>query len=148
MTAFDSKDDVLCLAQALRPALLRASRRLRQEALKAGVSALDAQLLMVIRKAPGIGGAELAVREKMTRPSISAQLKRLETAGWITRDPVCDTDRRRVGVRLTAAGEATLEAIRQRRNDWLASRLADLSPEARAILALAIEPLARLADAR
>ncbi len=142
----DLEDDVLGLAEALRPALLRVSRRLRQEALKAGVSALDAQLLMIIRKNPGIGGAELAEREQMTRPSMSAQLKRLEATGWIARDPTCEADRRRVGVRLTANGEFALEAIRRRRNDWLAARLADLSPEARRALDAAVGHLARLAD--
>ena len=116
-----------------------------REAQKAGVSALDAQLMTVIRKNPGIGGGELADREQMTRPSMSGHLKRLETAGWIARDPACAEDRRRVGMRLTVAGEAALEAIRQRRNDWLAARLALLTPQARATLAAAAGPLAQLA---
>ena len=109
----------MALAEVLRPALLRASRRLRREAQKAGVSALDAQLLAVIQKNPGIGAAALADREQMTRPSMSGHVKRLLAAGWITRDPATD-DGRRVGIRLTRAGEAALDAIRApRRNDWL-----------------------------
>ncbi len=40
----------MALAEALRPALLRASRQLRRAAQKAGVSALDAQLLHAIKK--------------------------------------------------------------------------------------------------
>jgi DNA-binding MarR family transcriptional regulator len=141
-------NDILALTEALRPALLRASRQLRREARKAGVSALDAQLLTVIKKHPGIGGGDLADREQMTRPSMSSHLKRLEAEGWIARDPARAEDRRRVGVRLTVAGEAALEAIRQRRNDWLAARLAGLAPEARQALAAAAGPLAQLAGDR
>jgi DNA-binding MarR family transcriptional regulator len=64
------------------------------------------------------------------------------------RDPACAEDRRRVGVRLTEAGEAALTAIRRRRNDWLAARLAALAPEDRAALAAAAGPLAQLAGDR
>jgi len=137
--------DIRALAEELWPALLRASRQLRREAQKAGVSALDAQLLTVITKHPGIGMAELADREQMTRPSMSGHVKRLEGAGWIGRDPVRADDRRRVGLRLTASGAKALDAIRRRRNDWLAARLAALAPEARAALAAAAEPLRQLA---
>lgn len=143
-----SREDVRALAEALRPALLRLSRHLRREAQKAGVSALDAQLLGVIKKRPGIGGGELADLEQMTRPSMSSHLKRLEAAGWITRDPARVEDRRRVGLRLTAPGESALASIRRRRNDWLAARLADLSPEDRASLTAAAGPLAQLAADR
>jgi DNA-binding MarR family transcriptional regulator len=139
------RDEIVALAEALRPALLRASRRLRREAQKAGVSALDAQLLAVIQKNPGIGAAELADREQMTRPSMSGHVKRLLAAGWINRDPAAD-DGRRVGIRLTSTGESALDAIRARRNDWLAERLAAIGPEARAALAAAAGPLTRLAE--
>jgi DNA-binding MarR family transcriptional regulator len=143
-----ARDDVLALAEALRPSLLRVSRHLRREAQKAGVSALDAQLLGVIKKKPGVGGGELADIEQMTRPSMSGHLKRLEAAGWIIRDPACAEDRRRVGLRLTAEGETALARIRRRRNDWLAARLDALTPEARAALAAAAGPLTELAGDR
>ena len=140
--------DVLELAESLRPALLRVARQLRRESQKAGVSALDAQLLMVIQKKPGIGGAELADREQMTRPSMSGHLKRLEAAGWIARDPAPAADRRRVGVRLTPAGVIALDSIRRRRTDWLIARLAALSPQARAALADAAGALTQMAGDR
>ena len=75
--------DVLPLADALRPALLKASRALRRESQRAGVSALDAQLLGGVKKNPGIGVSALAEREQMTRASMSGHVKRLEAAGWI-----------------------------------------------------------------
>lgn len=141
--------DVLPLADALRPALLKASRALRRESQRAGVSALDAQLLGGVKKNPGIGVSALADREQMTRASMSGHVKRLEAAGWIERavaEP--DDDRRRVGLMLTAKGARALDAIRRRRTDWLAAGLARLSREERAALAAAAAPLARLAEDR
>jgi DNA-binding MarR family transcriptional regulator len=140
--------DILPLADALRPALLKASRALRREALRAGVSALDAQLLGAVKKQAGIGVSDLAEREQMTRASMSGHVKRMEAAGWIARAAPDDDDRRRVGLTLTAKGGKALDAIRRRRNDWLAARLAQLSAEERAALAAAAAPLARLADDR
>lgn len=140
--------DINALADLLRPALLRASRALRREAQRAGVSALDAQLLGVIKKNAGIGVSELAVREQMTRASMSSHVKRLEQAGWIERATGESDDRRRVGLSLTARGGKALDAIRRRRNDWLAARLSQLSASERAALASAADPLARLAEER
>ena len=58
---------------------------MRREAQKAGVSALDAQLLGAIAAHPGVGGGELAEHEQMSAPSMSAHVKRLQAAGWIER---------------------------------------------------------------
>jgi DNA-binding MarR family transcriptional regulator len=82
----------------------------------------------------------------MSAPSMSAHLKRLEAAGWIEREPPGEGDRRRVGLRVTAAGEAALGAIRAQRNAWLARRLDALSARDRRAIAAAVEPLKRLAE--
>jgi DNA-binding MarR family transcriptional regulator len=148
MNAPAAAKDILDLAELLRPALLRTSRQLRREAQRAGVSALDASLLGAVKKNPGIGVSALADREQMTRPSMSTHVKRLEASGWIGRDAASAEDRRRVGLRITAKGLKALEAIRRRRNDWLAARLATLAPAARAALAAAAEPLIQLAGDR
>jgi DNA-binding MarR family transcriptional regulator len=147
-TASASYKDILPLADALRPALLKASRSLRREAQRAGVSALDAQLLGAVKKRAGIGVSELAEREQMSPASMSGHVKRLQQAGWIAKGAAEGDDRRRVGLTITATGTKALEAIRRRRNDWLAARLARLSPAERAALAAAAEPLARLAEDR
>jgi DNA-binding MarR family transcriptional regulator len=143
-----SDKDVLPLADALRPVLLRASRALRRESQRAGVSALDAQLLGAVKKNAGIGVSELADREQMTRASMSGHVKRLEAAGWIERAAADADDRRRIGLTLTAKGAKALDAIRRRRTDWLAAGLKRLSREERAALAAAAGPLARLAEDR
>jgi DNA-binding MarR family transcriptional regulator len=143
-----SPGDIRALADLLRPALLRASRSLRREVLRAGVSALDAHLLGVVRKNPGIGVSGVAELEQVSSASISVHFKRLVQAGWIERLAGADDDRRRAGLKITAAGLKALEAIRRRRNDWLAAHLARLNPDERAALAAAAGPLQRLVEDR
>jgi DNA-binding MarR family transcriptional regulator len=137
--------DVTALADALRPALLRVSRRLRQESMKAGLSAQDALLLGHIKHNPGIGVSELADADQTSRPTMSSHVKRFEAAGWIVRRDDAE-DGRRCGLSITPAGARRLEAIRRHRNDWLAARLARLGPAERERLAAAAEPLLKLMD--
>ena len=137
--------DVVALADALRPALLRVSRRLRQEAQRAGLSAQDAILLGHVKKQPGIGVSALAEAEQTSRPTMSEHLKRLEAAGLVTRGGDA-ADGRRSGFTITPAGARKLEQIRAQRNDWLAKRLAKLDPAERDQLAAAAAPLLKLAS--
>ena len=137
--------ETLALADNLRAPLLRVARRLRQEAQRAGSSALDALILGHIRRHPGVGVSELAQAEQISRPSMSGHVKRLEAAGWVSRIDDAN-DGRRSGLRITPQGEAQVNAVRQRRNDWLADRLARLTPEARAALAAAGPPLLQLLE--
>ena len=138
---------IIELADALRPAILRVSRRLRQEAQKAGLSAQDALLLGHIRKNPGVGVSALAESERTSKPTMSAHIKRLEAAGLVARADDA-ADGRRSGLTVTPAGTRKLEIIRRERNDWLAARLARLSPAERAAVEAACAPLLRLvADA-
>lgn len=133
-------DDPVALAEALRPALLRVTRRLRQEANKEGLSALDALLLGEIKRKPGIGVCDLADAEQISRPTMSGHIKRFEASGWIVRAGHA-RDGRRSGLSITPEGVKALDAIRRRRNDWLAVRLAKLPPEARRDLAAVAGPL-------
>jgi DNA-binding MarR family transcriptional regulator len=135
--------DLSALADALRGPLLRASRRLRQEAQKVGLSAQDALILGYIKKNPGVGVSELADVDQISRPTMSSHVKRLEATGWVSRTDNAE-DGRRSGLNVTPAGVRKLDAIRRHRNDWLAKRLANLSPDERDRLAAAIEPLANL----
>lgn len=133
------------LAESLRPAILRVSRRLRQEANKVGVSALDALLLGRIRHNPGLGVCDLADEERIARPTMSGHVKRLEAAGWIARLSDAE-DGRRSGLVVTDSGLEALDAIRRQRNDWLATHLAGLSAGDRRALAEAAGPLLRLLE--
>ena len=131
------------LAELLRPAILRVSRRLRQEAQKAGLSAQDALLLGHIRKNPGVGVSGLADLERTSRPTMSAHVKRLEAAGLVARSGHAE-DGRRSGLAITAAGARKLDIIRRERNDWLSARLARLTPAERAAVEAACAPLLKL----
>ena len=144
--ALTNPADIVALADALRPAILRVSRRLRQEAQKAGLSAQDALLLGHIRKNPGVGVSALAELERTSKPTMSAHIKRLEAEGLVVRSGHAE-DGRRSGLAVTAAGGRKLDLIRRQRNDWLAARLARLTAAERDLLEAAAAPLLRLIDA-
>ena len=135
-------NDSLSLANELRPVLLRLARRVRRESYELGVTAGQATLLSVIDDHPGITGRELAEREGVTAPGMSASLDRLEAAGLIVRTRAAD--RRRVEVTLSPEGSRVLRSVRRKRTVWLAERLEQLSDEEREAVEAAIEPLARL----
>ncbi len=140
--------DLVHLAETLRPALLRLSRQLRRESQRLGLSPLDAMLLGLIHKRPGVGVSELAELEMISKPTMSAHIKRLEADGWVERQPPACEDRRRVGLAITPAAVAALEAVRRQRSDWLARRLETLSPQGLDVLRAAIAPLEQLAGER
>lgn len=137
--------DVTGLADALRPAVLRLSRRLRHEGQRSGLSAQDAILLGLVKTRPGVGVSGLADAEQTSRPTMSGHVKRLEAEGLLARGADAD-DGRRCGLSLTPAGERKLEQIRAQRNDWLAKRLAKLEPAEREHLAVAAAALLKLAS--
>jgi DNA-binding MarR family transcriptional regulator len=144
-TAPDARS-VVAVADDLRPALLRLSRRLRNEAQRTGLSAQDAIVLGLIRSRPGIGVSGLAEAEQTSKPTMSGHIKRLEAEGLVMRDADAD-DGRRCGLTLTPAGLRKLEQVRAQRNDWLAKRLARLAPAERAQIAAAAAALLKLASA-
>jgi DNA-binding MarR family transcriptional regulator len=141
----DAPHHPAALAEGLRPLILKLSRQLRREAQRAGVSSLDAQFLAIVHRLPGIGVSELADLEQMSRPTMSAHVKRLLERGLVRREGEAPTgDRRRVRLSLTPAGEAARLAVKRSRNDWLMARLGALDEGERLRLAAAVEPLARL----
>ena len=137
--------DVSALADGLRPSLLKLGRLLRREAQPLGLSPLDATLLNAVAKREGVGVSGLADFEQTSRPTMSAHVKRLEAAGWLKRLPPPSDDKRRFGLMITPAGRKALDAVRRRRNDWLAERLAALDPKARAALEQALGALSQIA---
>lgn len=137
--------DSLSLANELRPVLLRLARRVRRESHELGVTAGQVTLLALIEAHPGITGRELADREGVSAPGMSASLERLETAGLIVRTR--GEDRRRVGITLSGDGAQVLRSVRKKRTAWLAAQLERLSEEEQAAVEAAVAPLARLLEA-
>ena len=131
------------IASELRPILVRLGRELRKETSQLGVTGGQVTLLYLISQNPGIGVGELAERERIATPTASGLVDRLERAKLIERLR-SETDRRRVGLTITAAGRRKLAAVRARRTVWLTERLEALAPSERAAIEAAIAPLRRL----
>lgn len=148
VTAAPVDEDTLATANRLRPVLVQLNRQLRRELHLLGVSAGQVSILGAIRERPGIGIADLAAREGTSSPSISSHIDRLEAGALVTRTRAAEGDRRRVGLRITPAGERVLRAVRSRRTAWLAARLETLSRAERARIAAAIDSLAALVAQR
>lgn len=146
MPAALADPEIFTLAEALRGPLLRASRKLRHEGQKAGLSAQDALILGYLKKHPGAGVSELADFEQISRPTMSGHVKRLETAGWVVRTDDAE-DGRRQGLTVTPAGARKHEASQRHRSDWLAAQLLRLTREERQALAAAAAPLRKLSSA-
>jgi DNA-binding MarR family transcriptional regulator len=133
------------LANRLRPVLLRLARELRREIHTLGVTSGQVTLLVQIKRNPGITASELAERERISAPGMSGHISRLEAATLIERTRA--TDRRRIGLTLTPAGEQVLEDVRRKRTAWLSEHLTGLSPEERDTIEAALPALEKLLEA-
>jgi DNA-binding MarR family transcriptional regulator len=131
------------IANELRPILVRLGRELRKETAQLGVTGGQVTLLYLISQNPGIGVGELAEYERIATPTASGLVDRLERAKLVERLR-SETDRRRVGLTITAAGRRKLVAVRARRTVWLTERLQRLAPAERASIETAIAPLRSL----
>jgi DNA-binding MarR family transcriptional regulator len=137
-------NDSLELADDFRRVLLRLARLVRRESFDLGITAGQVSLLSTIKDHPGITGRELADEERISAPGISAHLERLELAGLIVRTRA--TDRRRVGIVVSAEGERLLRSVRKKRTAWLAERIEGLSPSDRAAIETAVSAFERLLE--
>lgn len=131
------------LAGRLRPVLLRLGRRVRQTT-SANLTAIDASLLMSIRRRPGVKASDMADSEGMSRPAMSAHLKRLESLGLIARRAHREGDRRSVEFCLSDKGNWEIEQLKKLRSDWLVSRLQALDEREFELIFQAIGPLENL----
>lgn len=120
--------DPVALANELRPVLLRLARQLRRELHELDLTAGQASVLAVIGKYPGLGPGKLADHEGVSRPRMSKVVSELCAAGLVASERE-GTDRRRVGLELTAQGKTVVQSIRRRRTALLASRLQGLTPD-------------------
>src|ERR687885_2635140 len=120
------------LATRLRTAIVRTHRRLRQEGGGLLSPTLGAALGTIARHGP-LTPSELAVRERVQRPTATRLLARLEEPGYVTRTPDPEDGRSSL-VAVTPAGHALLEEVRTRKDAYLARRLRTLPAEDRATL--------------
>jgi DNA-binding MarR family transcriptional regulator len=137
--------DAAALAHSVRPVLLRIARELRREIHSLGVTGGQVSLLVQIKTSPGITASELAERERISNPGMSGHIARLEAAHLIERTRA--TDRRRIGLTVTAEGDRVLANVKKRRTAWLAERLKGLTHDERASIEAALPALERLLEA-
>ena len=130
------------IAARLRLSATRLARRLRQESSSGLTPSQLSALAAVMNRGPVTLG-ELADHERVAPPSITKVVTKLEAEGLLERktDP---EDRRVTRVRTTKAGAALIAETRRRKTAWLAGRIRELDPTARAQLSAALDVLDEL----
>lgn len=145
MTSTAPPTSPAALASALRTSVLRLGRRLRQHG-PSDLAPAQLSALAVVRRDPGITISGLADYERVRPPTMTRIVDALVGRGLVERT-VCPDDRRVVRLNATPAGRDLVDAVRRRRDAYLASRLAALTDEERALLARAAALLDRLGEA-
>jgi DNA-binding MarR family transcriptional regulator len=133
-------------ASHLRDAIVRTSRRLRQEAAaETGLSPTATAALATINRSGPLTPSELAEFERVKRPSMTRTLGCLEREGLVERtaDPA---DGRSFLVAINDAGRERLARLRRRKSAYLARRLRKLDPDDLATIARAAELLERMRE--
>ena len=132
------------LASRLRLDISRMARRLRQEA-GAELSPSQTAALATIERHGPLTPSELAGRERVQRPTVTRVLARLEEAGLVDRaaDP---QDRRSCLVSISGAGSELLQALRDRKDAFLAQRIDALEPADREALERAASIMERMLE--
>jgi DNA-binding MarR family transcriptional regulator len=125
----------------LRACLSRLSRRLRQEARNTPETWTTTLVLSAIdRLGDGATPSAIGVSEGMRSSNLAAVLRKLEAEGLVTRE-ADHADRRKVRVRLSVEGRATLNLGRQRRDEWLTRAIGACLDEREREQLLAIGPI-------
>ncbi|MGA2827015.1 MAG: MarR family transcriptional regulator [Streptosporangiaceae bacterium] len=138
------------LATALRISVSRLARRLRVERAAHGMpepELSDTQFaaLSALERHSAMTPGELAEYEKVQPPSMTRVIAVLEERGLVMRAPHT-TDRRQVVLTVTEDGRAVVLRARRRRDEWLAKRLKELTPQERATLRAAAPILEKLSQ--
>ncbi len=133
------------LASALRSSTLRLSRQLRRQREPGhDLTANQLSVLGALAKHETMTIGELAAHEQVKPPSMTRIVSNMEEAGLLVRRPH-PTDKRQIVVERTPAAHALIQANRRRRDEWLQTKLKQLTPEERDILRKAAPVLERLA---
>jgi DNA-binding MarR family transcriptional regulator len=131
MTQVTTTDTTLTeSASRLRMAIVRMSRRLRQEAAGAAgqLTPTAAAALATVERHGPLTPSELAEIERVKRPTATRTLRVLGEAGLVERAPDPE-DGRSALVSITPAGRDRLRRLRGRKNAYLARRMRDLPAE-------------------
>jgi DNA-binding MarR family transcriptional regulator len=131
-------------AERLRHAVNRLARLMRQQD-EGDLGATSIAALATVRKRGPLTLGELAAHERVSPPTMTKVVEKLESRGFVTRH-VDPHDRRVARVSVTASGTRHVERARARRAAWLATRLGRLEARQLAQLDSAIELLEAIID--
>ncbi|MGY1689118.1 MarR family winged helix-turn-helix transcriptional regulator [Geodermatophilus sp. SYSU D00697] len=137
--------DTAALAHDLRLAVMRFSRRLRNQRVDESVTLTHLAALSTLKRHGRMSPGELAAHERVQPPSMTRVVVALEGMGLVTRSPH-PTDGRQVVIELTPAAEELLTVEARAREAWLAGRLHELTAEERAVLREASAIMDKLAS--
>jgi DNA-binding MarR family transcriptional regulator len=140
-----TKETIAELASALRPALLRLTRLVRNQRADMSVTLTALSALGTLKKRGPMSAGDLAAYERVQPPSMTKVIAGLEEKGLVER-AAHPTDRRSAIIAITAAGLELLDSERRNRDAWLTQRLARLTPDERALIRNAIPVLDKLAE--
>lgn len=133
------------LAALLRPSLLRVTRIIRNQRVDMSVTLTQISAMATLKNRGPMSAGELAGFEKVQPPSMTKVLANLEDRGLVRRD-AHPNDKRQAIISVTDAGLELLESERRSRDAWLSKRLAELSPDERALLRDVVPVLDKLAE--
>jgi DNA-binding MarR family transcriptional regulator len=131
------------LAAALRDSITRLNRRLRQARPIGDLTITQLSALTSLELNGALTPRELADAERVQPPTLTKIVAKLEERGLVQRTPH-PTDGRQVILAATESGRAVILEHRRARDEWLAKRLAALTPDERETLGKAAEILGRI----
>jgi DNA-binding MarR family transcriptional regulator len=132
------------LAGELRVAVSRLARRLRTST-GGGLTSSQLSALFAIEASGPLRLADLSSIERVSAPTITRIVDRLEEAGLVSRQPD-PHDRRGTLVSITGKARSELRRVRTERTALLQRQLAELSAADRAALEAALPVLKALAE--
>ncbi len=132
------------LAHDLRLAVMRFSRRLRNQRVDTSVTLTHLSALSTLQRRGPMSPGELAGHERVQPPSMTRVIVALEAMGLVTRT-AHPTDGRQVVIGPTPVAEKLLGAEAQAREAWLCGRLQELTTEERDVLRRAAGIMDKLA---
>ena len=142
-----NKNKDLVLASDLRTVASRLVKKLRKESVTGQQLSLTERSTMgLLYQNKQLLPTELAAMEKITNQSMSQIMNHLLELGYINRT-ASETDKRKVIISLTEAGERTLLQVHSERDMWLARAIKETcNDEEIALLRQVLVPLTKLVN--
>ena len=134
-------------ASELRTVITRLIKKLRRESVSGQhLSLTERSTIALLYQYTELLPGELAAMEKITSQSMSQILNHLLQLGYIIRT-ASKTDKRKVIISLTQAGENVLLQVRNERDEWLSKAIEQTcTEEEKKLLKQVIIPLTKIVD--